>query len=240
MSQYHFHRLFKKIVGVTPKQYQVNLRSNRFQRGLTKDQSITEAIYEAGYGSGSGAYSKHHDKLAMEPKIYRNGAKGITITYGITQCFLGRVIVAATERGICAVEFGDDDSKLLDYIRERFPKAGFEKGGSGYISLFKRVVEYVEHPNQKFDLPLDIQGTVFQQKVWNVLMTIKPGQTMSYSDVAEQIGNPKSVRAVAAACAANKIGVVIPCHRVLGKDGTISGYRWGIERKKRLLENENM
>ena len=238
LSPYHFHRLFKKIVGVTPKQYSSSHQSHRFKENLTTTQSVTDAIYTAGYSSSSGAYNKRQDHLAMKPKAYKNGAAGITITYGLAECFLGWVIVAATERGICAIEFSDDPKTLPQQVQSRFPKAQLQKAGSGFVALIKEVVDFIKTPGSNFTIPLDIQGTSFQQQVWNVLRQIKPGETLSYTEVAESIGNPNAVRAVATACASNKIAVVIPCHRVISKDGKISGYRWGVERKKMLLEAE--
>jgi len=238
LSPYHFHRLFKKIVGITPKQYSSRHQSHRFKESLTTSQSVTDAIYTAGYSSSSAAYNKRQDQLAMNPKAYRNGAAGITITYGLAECFLGWVIVAATERGICAIEFGDDPKTLPQQVQSRFLKARLQKAGSGFGSLIKEVVDFIKTPGNDFNIPLDIQGTAFQQQVWNVLRQIKPGGTVSYTEVAERIGNPNAIRAVAAACASNKLAVVIPCHRVISKDGKLSGYRWGVERKKMLLETE--
>ena len=238
LSPYHFHRIFKKIVGVTPKQYASRHQSLRFQKKLKTSSSITDAIYSAGYGSSGSAYDKKRNQLAMQPKAYRQGAVGIIITYGIAQSLLGWIIVAATERGICAIEFGDDADTLPDLIKGRFPNAQFEKADIGFTTLIKEVVDFIDTPQDTFQLPLDIQGTAFQQQVWEVLRQIKPGETMSYTDVAQRMGKPKAVRAVASACAANKLAVVIPCHRVVSKDGKTGGYRWGVERKQRLLESE--
>ena len=238
LSPYHFHRVFKKIVGVTPKQYASRNQSQRFQKSLKTSPSITDAIYSAGFGSSGSAYDKTHDQIAMRPKDYRKGGIGITITYGLAHCFLGWVIVAATDRGICAIEFGDDPDTLPDQVQTRFPNARLKKADVGFASLIKEVVDFIKAPEEQFQLPLDIQGTAFQQRVWNVLRQIKPGKTLSYSDVANRIGNPNAVRAVASACASNKLAVVIPCHRVISKDGKVSGYRWGTERKKMLLESE--
>jgi AraC family transcriptional regulator, regulatory protein of adaptative response / methylated-DNA-[protein]-cysteine methyltransferase len=238
ISPYHFHRLFKKIVGITPKQYASSHQADRFRECLKSSRSITDAIYCAGFSSSSGAYSKKRDHLAMKPGDYRAGGAGIIIHYGLAQCNFGWLIVAITDRGICAVEFGDDPAVLPQQVQSRFPKAHLEQAGSGFVDLIRDVVEFVNAPQESFNLPLDIRGTAFQQKVWSVLRHIKPGQTLSYTDVAENIGKPTAVRAVATACASNKLAVVIPCHRVISKDGTISSYRWGIERKKRLLESE--
>jgi len=238
LSPYHFHRLFKKIVGVTPKQYASRNKSQRFQKSLKTSPSITDAIYSAGYGSSGGAYDKTQDQLAMKPKVYRKGAAGITITYGLAQCFLGWVIVAATDRGICAIEFGDDPDALPDQVQSRFPKAQLKEADRGFKTLINEVVEFIESPGGDFKIPLDIQGSAFQQQVWNVLRRVKPGETLSYTEVAEKIGNPNAVRAVASACASNKLAVVIPCHRIISKAGKLSGYRWGTKRKKMLLDLE--
>jgi len=238
LSPYHFHRLFKKIVGVTPRQYASRNKSRRFQKSLKTSPSITDAIYSAGYGSSGGAYDKTQDQLAMKPKVYRKGAAGITITYGLAQCFLGWVIVAATDRGICAIEFGDDPGALPDQVQTRFPKAQLKEADRGFKTLISEVVEFIESPGGDLIIPLDIQGTAFQQQVWNVLRRVKAGETLSYTEVAEKIGNPDAVRAVASACASNKLAVVIPCHRIISKAGKLSGYRWGTKRKKMLLDLE--
>jgi len=238
LSPYHFHRIFKKIVGITPKQYTTRHQSLRFQKSLKSSPSVTDAIYSAGYGSSGSAYDKKRDQLAMKPKVYRQGAGGVTITYGIAQCFLGWVIVAATDRGICAIEFGDDPETLPELVQIRFPNAQLNKADIGLKTLIEEVVNYINSPKNTFQVPLDIKGTAFQQQVWEVLRQIQPGETMSYTDVAERIGKPNAVRAVASACASNKLAVVIPCHRVISKSGKIGGYRWGTERKQRLLKSE--
>jgi AraC family transcriptional regulator of adaptative response/methylated-DNA-[protein]-cysteine methyltransferase len=238
LSSYHFHRLFRKYVGVTPKQFASIHRSKRLSDSLKSNDSITEAFYEAGYSSSSGAYNKNQDQLSMKPKEYKSGGVAITIYYGVIECILGWIIVAATDRGICSIEFGDDPAVLPQQLQDRFPKGTIIKAGPGFTNLIEKVVNFIKTPSDNFKLPLDIQGTAFQQQVWNILRQIKPGQTMSYAEVAEKIGNPNAVRAVATACASNKLAVVIPCHRVISKDGRLSGYRWGVERKKMLLDNE--
>jgi len=238
LSPYHFHRLFKKIVGITPKQYASRHQSQRFQTNLKTSPSITDAIYSSGYGSSGSAYDKQRDQLAMKPRIYRKGAAGVNITYGIAHCFLGWIIVAATDRGICAIEFGDDSDTLPEQIQARFPNAQLNKAELDFQTLIKEVVDFIESPSDTFQIPLDIQGTAFQQQVWEVLRQIKPGETMSYTEVAQRMSKPNSVRAVASACASNKLAVVIPCHRVISKAGKAGRYRWGTDRKKRLLESE--
>ncbi|MCP3888040.1 MAG: bifunctional DNA-binding transcriptional regulator/O6-methylguanine-DNA methyltransferase Ada [Desulfobulbaceae bacterium] len=238
LSPYHFHRLFKKIVGITPKQYSSKHQSRRFQANLMTSPSVTDAIYSSGYTSSGSAYDKKRDQLAMKPKAYRKGADGVTITYGIAHCFLGWVIVAATDRGICAIEFRDNSETLPEQIQARFPNAQFKKADTAFEALIKEVVDFIDSPQSTLQVPLDIQGTAFQQQVWEVLKQIKPGETMSYTDVAEQLGKPSAVRAVATACASNKLAVVVPCHRVISKAGKTGGYRWGPERKKKLLQLE--
>lgn len=238
LSPYHFHRLFKKILGITPKQFSANIRARRFKSSLQSGQSVTEALYDAGYSSSSGIYNKKQDQLSMQPKEFRAGAADIDIQYGVAQCFLGWAIVAATDRGICAIELGDDPDLLPQQVQKKFPKARLRKASAEFTDLIKQVVDFINTPSTHFNLPLDIQGTAFQQQVWSILRQIKPGKTISYTELAEKLGNPKAIRAVAAANAANKLAVIIPCHRVIAKDGQLRGYRWGIERKRMLLENE--
>ncbi|THB76810.1 MAG: bifunctional DNA-binding transcriptional regulator/O6-methylguanine-DNA methyltransferase Ada [Desulfobulbaceae bacterium] len=238
LSSYHFHRLFKKIVGITPKQYATKQQSRKFQANLKSRTSVTEAIYASGFGSSGSAYDKNRDQLAMVPKAYQEGGEGISIRYGIAECFLGWVIVAATERGICGVEFGDDPGTLPGQIQATFPKATLVKGGVAFETMITAVVNYIQSPGERFELPLDIQGTVFQQQVWKILKQLAPGETISYTEVANRLGKPKAARAVASACGANKLAVLVPCHRVVAKNGAIGGYRWGKDRKKQLLDSE--
>ena len=237
-SPYHFHRLFKKMVGITPKQYAAGHQAERFRACLKTSGSVTDAIYSAGFSSSSLAYSKKRDRLAMTPQDYRAGGAGIRIQYGLARCDLGWVIVATTDLGICAIELGDEPTALPQQVQSRFPDAYLRPAGDGFAALLRDVVALVNTPQESVTLPLDIRGTAFQQRVWSVLRQIRPGETASYTEIAEKIGKPAAVRAVAGACAANTLAVVIPCHRVVAKDGKISGYRWGVERKKRLLERE--
>lgn len=238
LSPYHFHRLFKKIVGVTPKQYAKRHQAKQFHKDLKSSPSITDAIYSAGFSSSGSAYDKMQDQLSMKPMDYRRGGAGVTIQYGCALCHLGWVIVAATDRGICAIEFGDEKESLPEKVQERFPKASLVQADSSFNQLLTEVVDFVNAPKETFQLPLDIQGTAFQQRVWQILKEIKPGETLSYSEVARRIGKPEAFRAVATACGANRLAVVIPCHRVISKAGKVGGYRWGADRKKRLLQSE--
>ncbi len=238
LSTYHFHRLFKRIIGVTPKQYAINHRAGKFAEKLPDSPSITDAIYDSGYSSSSGAYTQQKKRLSMMPKVYKQGAAGMTITYGLAECFLGWVIVAATDLGVCSIEIGEDPIALPKLLQKRFPKAQLVQAGEGFTALLAEVIDYIASPAREHTIPLDIQGTAFQQQVWAILQQIEPGETVSYTEVAERMGRPSAVRAVATACAANKIAVIIPCHRVITKEGKISGYRWGVERKKQLLDME--
>lgn len=238
LSQYHFHRLFKKYLGVTPKQYSSRLQAARFQNSVQSLDSITEAIYEAGFNSSSSAYSKSSKHFGMQPKTLKKGGEGLVIHYGIGQCYLGWLVVAATEKGVCAIEFADSPEELPALLQARFPQATLMAGEGDFAALVEAVVQQIEEPGEAEHIPLDIQGTAFQLKVWEMLGGIGYGETMTYSEVAERMGKPKAARAVASAIAENKLAVLIPCHRVVGKDGRLAGYRWGIERKRQLLEKE--
>ena len=238
LSPSHFHRVFKKVVGITPKRYATTHQSKRFKESLARGATVTEAIYNAGYSSSSRAYEKSEAHLAMTPSSYRKGARGEIIRYGVTQCSLGWLIVAATDRGVCDIEFGDDSEALVTQLRSRFPEADIQKAGQEFAAVVAGVVAYIEEPGEASEIPLDIRGTAFQERVWNSLRGIPPGTTVSYAELAGRIGRPKAVRAVAQACAANKLAVAIPCHRVVRGDGSLSGYRWGVARKRALLELE--
>lgn len=239
LSPYHFHRLFKKVVGVTPKQYAATHQAQRFRYSLKANQTVTEAIYDSGFSSSSRAYEKARDRLAMPPSTYKKGGAGLTIRYSIAQCFIGWVIVASTDRGICAVEFGDDPENLAAKVQKNFPKAGLEEAASDFSAQVQEVIAYIEEPGKGLQLPLDIQGTAFQQRVWQALREVPSGVTVSYAQIAERIGSSGAARAVARACAANKLAVAIPCHRVVRRNGELSGYRWGADRKRRLLFRES-
>ncbi|MBL3595004.1 bifunctional DNA-binding transcriptional regulator/O6-methylguanine-DNA methyltransferase Ada [Rhodovulum sulfidophilum] len=239
MSPYYFHRQFKAITGLTPKQWAAAHRSRRVRAELTdQTASVTGAIYGAGFNSNSRFYEQSNKVLGMTPTAYKNGGKDAEIRFAVAQSSLGAILVAQSAKGICAITLGDDPDELVRGLQDLFPKANLIGGDAGFESLVARVVGFVEAPQIGLDLPLDIRGTAFQERVWQALRQIPPGQTASYAEIARRIGEPKAVRAVAQACGANKIAVAIPCHRVVRNDGALSGYRWGVERKKALLEKE--
>jgi len=238
LSPYHFQRLFKKVVGVTPKQYASEQRLKRVRSSLRRDMSVTDALYDAGFASSSRFYENARETLGMKPSEYQTGAEGIRIRCAVARSYLGWVLVAATATGICAIEIGDDPERMKTRLRERFPNAEIQSGDEIFRSWVQQILAYMEKPEQSLDLPLDIQGTAFQRLVWMALREIAPGSTISYSNLAAKIGKPRAARAVAGACASNKIAVAIPCHRVVRRDGDLGGYRWGLERKRALLERE--
>jgi AraC family transcriptional regulator of adaptative response/methylated-DNA-[protein]-cysteine methyltransferase len=238
MSRFHFHRVFKQVTGVTPKAYEMAHRSNRVRNGLEKTSTVTQAIYDAGFSSNGRFYASTNDMLGMTPGTFRHGAPGTTIRLAFGESSLGLVLVAATDTGICSITMGDDHEAMKAELRRRFPRASFVEGDAGFEASVGEVVRYIEEPRYGINLPLDVRGTAFQQRVWQALRDIPRGTTMSYSEVASRIGAPGSARAVAAACAQNKIAIAIPCHRVVGKNGSLTGYRWGTERKRELLERE--
>jgi AraC family transcriptional regulator of adaptative response/methylated-DNA-[protein]-cysteine methyltransferase len=242
LSPHHFHRLFKSVTGITPKQYGSARRAGRMKQALKNGADVTSAIYDAGYGGNSRFYEEAAARLGMTATSFRKGAEGKMIRYGIAQAWLGTVLVAATEKGICAILFGDDVSELSDDLARRFPKARFEPAepGSDFQSWIAQTLRFLEAPQARFELPVDIAGTAFQEQVWRALQTIPSGHTASYAEVAERIGKPAAVRAVASACGANPIAIVIPCHRVVRSDGGLGGYRWGVERKQSLLKRERV
>ncbi len=238
LSPSHFHRLFKTLTGVTPKAYGQSHRNERARAGLRQEESVTEAIYGAGFNSAGRFYAASQAMLGMSPKQYREGGAGTEISYAVRSCWLGPVLVAATTRGVCAILFDDDPGALPETLRQRFPAADLRQGDAGLHDLVARVIAQVEQPGTDLDLPLDIRGTAFQVRVWQALRQIPAGRTASYAEIAQAIGAPRAVRAVAGACAANTLAVAIPCHRVIGKNGSLSGYRWGVARKAALLERE--
>jgi AraC family transcriptional regulator of adaptative response/methylated-DNA-[protein]-cysteine methyltransferase len=238
MSPYYFHRLFKGVTGVTPKAYADARRAERVAAGLPEAETVTNAVYDAGYNSASRFYASSNERLGMTPTAYRNGGAGAAIRFAVGECSLGSILVAATEKGVCAILIGDDPDALARDLQDRFPKAELKGGDAEFERMVAQVVGLVEAPGSRFDLPLDIGGTAFQQRVWQALRAIPAGKTASYTEIAQAIGLPKSVRAVARACGANPLAIAIPCHRVVRSDGALSGYRWGVERKRTLLTRE--
>jgi AraC family transcriptional regulator of adaptative response/methylated-DNA-[protein]-cysteine methyltransferase len=239
MSRYHFHRLFKACTGVTPKAYADAQRARRVRHELTRSATVTEAIYDGGFHSNGRFYAISSELLGMTPTAFRAGGSGAAIRFAVGECSLGSILVAATEKGVCAILFGDNPDTLVRDLQDRFPKAQLIGGDPDFERVVARVVGFVEAPAHGLDLPLDVRGTAFQQRVWQALRQIPAGSTASYTDIARRLGMPNAARAVAQACAANALAVAIPCHRVVCHDGRLSGYRWGVERKRLLLERED-
>jgi AraC family transcriptional regulator of adaptative response/methylated-DNA-[protein]-cysteine methyltransferase len=233
-SPYHFHRLFRRAIGVTPAAYVRARRAGRAERALAKSATVTEALYDAGYAAPARFYADMPDRLGMTPSRWRDGGRGETIRWGVAQTDLGPLLVAATERGICRVAFEADEAGL----RARFPNAAIERGGAALDALLADAVAFVTEPGRAMTLPLDVRGTAFQQAVWRELARIPPGETLSYAALAARAGNPNAVRAVGSACGANPVALLIPCHRALRADGSLGGYAWGLPIKQRLLERE--
>ena len=238
LSPFHFHRVFKQVTGVTPKAYAVARRAIRLQKGLAAAPTVTQAIYQAGYNAASRFYDAAGGRLGMTPSAYRKGGTGTAIRFAVGQCFLGAILVAATDRGVCAITLGDEPDMLVRGLQDQFPQAELAGGDPAFEAIVAQVVGCVEAPGTSFGLPLDIRGTAFQERVWQALRAIPAGSTASYATIANAIGSPAAVRAVAGACASNTLAVAIPCHRVVRSDGSLSGYRWGVERKAALLERE--
>ena len=235
LSTFHTQRLFRRALGITPREYQQALRMERFRQHLASNGSVTDALYDSGFSSSSRLYEAAPGQIGMTPSESRKGGKGLTISYGIAECRIGKVIVAVTKSGVCLIAFDDLESELEDELKRRFPLAEISRDDAGLGNVLQQVVSQItEHP-MTLDLALDIRATAFQQRVWRALMAIPRGETRTYAQLAADIGNPKAVRAVARACATNPVAVVIPCHRIIGSDGTLTGYRWGVERKKKLL-----
>lgn len=238
LSVYHLHRVFKAVTGVTPRAYATAHRARRVRAELDRSGTVTEAIYGAGYSSNGRFYEESNQMLGMTPTRFRAGGANMDIRFAIGECSLGSILVAATARGVCAILLGDDPDELAHDLERRFPHANLIGADPGFEQLVARVVGLVERPDVGVDLPLDVRGTAFQQRVWQALREIPAGTTASYADIAGTIGAPRAIRAVAQACAANPVAVAIPCHRVVRTDGDLSGYRWGVERKRALLARE--
>lgn len=238
-SPSYFHRMFKAITGLTPKDYAAGHRAKKIRRGLMSRNTVTEAIYDAGFNSSGRFYEQSRDMLGMTPSQYRSGGVNEEIRFAVGQTSLGAILVASSKKGVAAILLGKDPDELVRNLQDRFPKACLIGADRDYEAVIAKVVGYVEAPGIGLNLPLDVRGTAFQQRVWQALREIPVGETVSYSEVARRIGSPKAVRAVAGACAANKLAVAIPCHRVVRNDGAFSGYAWGVERRRALLDREH-
>jgi AraC family transcriptional regulator, regulatory protein of adaptative response / methylated-DNA-[protein]-cysteine methyltransferase len=238
LSPHHFHRIFKSIAGVTPKAFATAHRHRRVRDNLKDSGTVTDAIHASGFNSSGRFYAGASGVLGMRPKAFKAGGCNTRMKFAVAQCSLGAIVVAATETGVSAILLGDDPEDLLRDLQERFPKAELIGADRAFEKLTRKVIAFVDQPRGKFELPLDVRGTAFQHKVWKALQTIPAGATASYADIAYKIGLPKAARAVAQACGANPVAVVIPCHRVVRTGGALSGYRWGIERKRKLLDRE--
>ncbi|WP_229258613.1 bifunctional DNA-binding transcriptional regulator/O6-methylguanine-DNA methyltransferase Ada [Duganella rivi] len=240
VSRFYFHRMFKAVTGITPKAYANAARARRVQAGLAGQPNVTDVIYAAGFNSSGRFYAQSSSVLGMTPSAFRSGGKGEQIKFAIAECSLGPILVASTERGICAILIDDDPDFLVKDLQDRFPKAELIGAEPAYEQVVSRVIGMVEQPSVGLDLPLDVRGTAFQQRVWQVLRAIPAGKRVTYAELAELANVPRGARAVASACAANAIAVAIPCHRVVRNDGSISGYRWGVDRKAELLNRETV
>lgn len=238
LSTHYFHRLFKAVTGVTPKAYAAAHRAAKMRDELSHRSNITEAIYSAGFNTNSRFYAQSEQLLGMTPTDYRAGGADATIRFAVGQSSLGAILVAMSGRGVCAILIGDDPGELVRDLQNRFSKARLIGGDADFERVIAQVVGLIEAPQIGLDLPLDIRGTAFQQRVWQALQEIPVGTTATYAEIAAKIGAPRAVRAVAGACAANALAVAIPCHRVVRSDGSLSGYRWGVERKRVLLDRE--
>lgn len=238
LSPHHFHRVFRSITGVTPKAYAAAHRQTRARKQLKRSRSVTEAIHDAGFNSSSRFYARSSEMLGMTPSDFRAGGEDTQMKFAIGKCSLGSILVSASERGVTAIMIGDDPAALRRDLENSFPRARLIGGDKAFEKLVAKVVAFVEAPSKGLELPLDVQGTAFQHRVWKALSAIPLGRTATYAEIAKRIGSPRAVRAVAGACAANKVAVAIPCHRVVRSDGSLSGYRWGEARKRALLERE--
>jgi AraC family transcriptional regulator of adaptative response/methylated-DNA-[protein]-cysteine methyltransferase len=244
LSASHVQRAFKKTFGISPKAYQDALRLRTFKQALKSGQTVTDAIYDAGFGSVSRVYGKSDRQVGMPPSRYGKGGEGETIAYACRETSLGLLMMAATDQGVCFAEFGDDETALQDQLQKEFPKARLSPSGARESpeldAWITALDEYLGQNKPRPDVPLDIRGTAFQTRVWKLLLSVREGEVVSYTGLAKRLGEPKAVRAVASACGRNRIAVLIPCHRVLRSDGSLGGYRWGLDRKRQLLETERL
>ncbi|MEM7397451.1 MAG: bifunctional DNA-binding transcriptional regulator/O6-methylguanine-DNA methyltransferase Ada [Pseudomonadota bacterium] len=237
-SSHHFHRQFKNALGITPRAYAAALQDRRVREALSRGSTVTAALYEAGFSSSGRFYSGQSAALGMAPDTFRKGGVSEHLTFATAPCSFGVVLAAASQKGLCAILLGESSDALADDLRALFPKASLTEGDADFAATMAAAVALIDVPGKQIELPLDIRGTAFQRRVWEALRKIPAGETRSYSAVATEIGAPDAVRAVASACAANKLAVAIPCHRVVRRDGSMSGYRWGAERKRALLDKE--
>jgi AraC family transcriptional regulator of adaptative response/methylated-DNA-[protein]-cysteine methyltransferase len=237
VSPFHLQRLFKRATGLSPREYQSARRMQRVKQGLRKGDDVTTALYDAGFGSPSRLYEKSQQQLGMTPGAYRRGAAGVTVQYAIVPSSLGRMLVAATPRGLCAVRFGESATELERELRAEFHGATLVRDEAALRPYVEPLLANLRG-GATVDLPLDVRATAFQMKVWEKLREIPAGETRSYSEVAQSIGDPRAIRAVAHACASNPVALAVPCHRVVRSDGELAGYRWGLQRKKKLLKLE--
>lgn len=238
MSRYHFHRIFKAVTGITPKAYASALRAGRARQHLKASASVTDAMYDAGFNSSGRFYEAAPAILGMTPTAFRKNGEGVDIRFAVAQCSLGALLVAASDTGICEIALDADPETLVRNLQDRFKAARLIGADAEFETWVAAVVGFVEDPSRGLDLPLDVRGTAFQRRVWEALREIPVGATATYTQVAERIGHPRAVRAVARACATNNIALAIPCHRVVRTDGSMAGYRWGIDRKRELIARE--
>ena len=237
-SRFHFLRMFRNHTGLTPRSYAEGVRARRLHAALAEGARVVDAVADAGFGSESRVYEKTGALLGMTPGVARRGGSGETIRTAFADCPFGRLLVGATGKGVCFIGFAEPDAALLGDLRRRFPKAEIVADDLALADTVRAVLDFLEEPKRALDLPLDLRGTAFQQRVWQTLSRIPAGQTRTYAELAEMIGNPRAVRAVARSCATNPVALAVPCHRVVGSDGTLTGYRWGVPRKQALLARE--
>jgi len=238
ISPFHFQRMFKRALGISPREYQQARRTGKFRQALRSDSSVTEAIYEAGFSSSSRVYENIPAQLGMTPSAYRRGGEGVEIDYTMVSTEMGKLLVATTERGVCSVRFGESEAAMVRELKSDFNAAKIHRDDKKLEAVAAQIKQSLSSPSATLNIPLDLRGTAFQQMVWKELRRIPRGETRSYADVAKTIGRPKAVRAVASACASNPVALVVPCHRVVQKSGSLAGYRWGVKRKAALLEKE--